>query len=190
MLTLQVDWNRLAEIDELQDYFRSDFAGFKALIEQYIDRLERQFNAEQLEKLSYLRVLEVTNGCTQWGFRRQDPQSLSAEDARRCMKMVMGFIKNKRVYFPSRGTIVFNPQVEQFIENGRQLYCNAFKRNLPGMQREYYASSTAQFIVFGKENLISAMNCVQQNYENMFSAYYIEKGRNYIAPYLASISDC
>lgn len=188
MLTLQVDWNQLAQIEELQEYFQSDFSGFQQLIQKYIDLFE-QFGAEELNKLAYLRVLEVTNGCTQWGFRRQDPQSLSVEDTRKCMKMVMGFIKNKQVYFPSRGTITFNDRVANFIEDGRQMYCDAFKRNIPGMKREYYASSTAQFIAYGAENIKLAMDCVKQDYESMFSPYYIQRGRNYIKPYLASISN-
>ena len=31
MLTLQVDWNQLAKIKELQDYFQEDFEGFQNL---------------------------------------------------------------------------------------------------------------------------------------------------------------
>ena len=157
---------------------------FKILIKQYIDKVQ-QFGEEELNKLAYLRVLEVTNGCTQWGFRRQDANSLSVEDTRQCMKMVMGFIKNKKVYFPSKGTIVFSPKVESFMEDVRKLYCDAFKKNVPGMKREFYASSTAQFIVYGRKNLESAMACVKQDYEDLFSPYYIQRGRNYIAAYLA-----
>lgn len=184
MLTLQVDWNQLAQIPELEAYFQADFTGFQSQIKQYISQFE-QFGSEQLNKLAYLRVLEVTNGCTQWGFRRQDPESLSVEDVRQCMKLVMGFIKQKQVFFPSKGTINFNDEVEQFIETGRELYCNAFKKNVPGMKREYYASSTAQFIVYGKQNLEAALSCLQQDYEELFSPYYVQRGRNYITRYLA-----
>lgn len=187
MLTLQVNWNQLAEIEELQDYFQADFEGFQSLIKQYINTFE-QFGTEELNKLAYLRVLEVTNGCTQWGFRRQDKESLSVEETRQCMKMVMGFIKDKEVYFPSRGTIIFNSKVKDFIEHGREMYCDAFKKNVPGMKREYYASSTAQFIAYGRQNLISAMDCVKNDYEDLFSPYYIQRGRNYIAPYIACIA--
>ena len=187
MLTLHVDWNQLAEIEELQTYFKSDFVGFQNLIEQYINKFE-QFGEQELNKLAYLRVLEVTNGCTQWGFRRKDRESLSVEDTRQCMKMVMGFIKNKKVHFPSKGTITFNSEVESFIESGREMYCNAFKNNVPEMKREYYASSTAQFIAYGQQNLEAAMNYVKRDYEDLFSAYYIQRGRNYIAPYLSCIT--
>lgn len=186
-MTTKVDWKKLAQIDELKSYFQEDFEGFKYLVEQYIKRFE-QFGADELNKLAYLRVLEVTNGCTQYGYRRQDEASLPVEQTRQCMKLVMGFIKDKKVYFPSRGTIIFHPEVERFIQAGRKMYCDAFKNKVPGMKREYYASSTAQFIVYGRQNLKSAMNCVKQDYENLFSAHYVEQGRNYIAPYLASIS--
>jgi hypothetical protein len=187
MLTLQIDWNKLAEIAELQAYFQSDFTKFQRLIEQYIQKFE-QFGAEELNKLAYLRALEVTNGCTQWGFRRQDRESLSVEHTRHCMKMVMGFIKDKKVYFPSTGLIAFNSEVESFIESGREMYRDAFKKNVPGMKREYYAASTAQFIVYGQKNLSEAMDCVKDDYEHLFSPYYIQRGRNYIAHYLACVS--
>ena len=187
MKTLQIDWNQLAKIEELQDYFQSDFQGFKNRIEQYIKKFE-QFGEEDLKELSYLRVLEVTNGCTQWGFRQQDEESLSVEDTRKCMRLVIGFIKDKQFYFPSRGTTIFSSEIEKFLENNRQMYWDAFKKNIPGMKREYYASSTAQFIVYGKENLEAAMDYVKQDYENLFSPHYVQKGRDYIAPYLSSIS--
>jgi hypothetical protein len=180
MLTLQVHWNQLAKIEELQEYFQEDFKGFKSAIEQ--------FDEENLRKLAYIRVLEVTNGCTQWGFRRQDKESLSLEATQQCMKIVMGFIKNKKVYFPSKGTIVFKPKVEEAMANVRQMYCDAFKRNVPGMKREYYVSSTAQFIVYERRNLESAMACVKQDYEDLFLPYYIQRGQNYIVRYLACIS--
>ena len=187
MTVSRVDWNQLAQIDELNKYFQEDFEGFKNLVEQYVNRFE-QFGEQELNKLAYLRVLEVTNGCTQYGYRRQDKESLSVEDTRQCMKMVMEFIKNTKVYFPSKGTIVFSPEVKYFIKTGREMYRSAFKNNVPGMKREYYASSAAQFIAYGRQNIESAMDCVKQDYENLFSTYYVEKGRDYIAPYLASMS--
>lgn len=53
MLTLQVNWNQLAEFEELQDYFQSDFKRFQNLVEQYIERFE-QFGEKELKKLAYL----------------------------------------------------------------------------------------------------------------------------------------
>ncbi|MFM6280457.1 MAG: hypothetical protein ACKN9K_19070, partial [Dolichospermum sp.] len=61
-------WNNLTEIQELKEFFEEDFQGFKKLIEDRIEEVEK-FSDEALDKFSKLRALEVTNGCTQWGFR-------------------------------------------------------------------------------------------------------------------------
>ena len=68
MLKLEIDWNKLAQIEELAEYFQEDAVGFQKLIEQDISQLQ-QFSQSDLDKLAELRVLEVTNGCVQWGFR-------------------------------------------------------------------------------------------------------------------------
>lgn len=181
-----IDWKRLTQINELKEYFEEDYSGFQKLIEQSFDETT-QFNQEDLEHLAELRVLEVTNGCVQWGFRLRNEQSLSAEATRECMRRVIGFIKEKRLYFPSKGTITFKPELETFIEKGRELYWEAFKQHLPEAERQYYAQSTGQFMAYGRQRLEAAMELVKQDYETFFSPYFIQRGRNYIAPYLACI---
>lgn len=136
--------------------------GFQKLIEQDISQLQ-QFSQSDLDKLAQLRVLEVTNSCVQWGFRRKDEHSLSVDETRKCMKMVMGFIKEKKFYFPSKGVSSFNSQLNDFIDSGRELYQNAFKNNVPGAKRQYYALSTAQFIVYGRPRLEAAIALVKQD---------------------------
>lgn len=186
MSNLELDWNKIAQIKELEEYFQEDSIGFQKLIEQSISQLQ-QFSQEDLDKLAQLRVLEVTNGCVQWGFRRKDSHSLSVDETRKCMKIVMGFIKEKKFYFPSKGMNSFNSELNDFIDKGRELYCNAFKNNIPGTKRQYYALSTAQFIVYGRTRLEAAITLVKQDYEVLFSPYFIQRGRNYIALYLACI---
>lgn len=186
MLKVEVDWNKLTQIEELAEYFKEDIVGFQKLIEQDISQLQ-QFSQSDLDKLAQLRVLEVTNGCVQWGFRRKDEHSLSVDETRKCMKMVMGFIKEKKFYFPSKGMSSFNSELNDFIDSGRELYQNAFKNNVPGAKRQYYALSTAQFIVYGRPRLEAAIALVKQDYEALFSPYFTQRGRNYIAPYLACI---
>lgn len=186
MSVLEIDWTKLAEIKELKEFFEEDSFGFQQLIEHYIEQ-SQQFSEEDLDKLALLRVLEVTNGCVQWGFRRKDEQSLSTEDTRACMHKVMEFIKQKTMCFPSKGTINFDAKLIALIDQGRTLYNAAFKQHAPGKEREYYASSTAQFIVYGCERLEAAMKLVKQDYEAFFSPYYIERGRDYIARYLACL---
>jgi hypothetical protein len=176
-------WQKLAEIEELKEFFKEDFQGFKKLIEDNIEELEK-FSSQALDKFAKLRVLETTNGCTQWGFRRSDKECLSVEQTRECMNLVMGFMKRAEMYFPSEGQIEFDDKEKAFIEAGRSLYKDAFKNNVKDSQKKYYAASTAQFIVYGHERMQRAITLVKQDYETLFSSYYIERGQKYIAPYL------
>ncbi len=99
----------------------------------------------------------------------------------------MGFIKEKQLHFPSKGIISFNPEVKKFLEESRQVYLDAFKNNVIGAELKYYASSTAQFIVLCRARMEAAMELVKQDYEELFSPYYIQRGQSYIAPYIACI---
>lgn len=176
-------WNKLAEIEELKEFFTQDYQGFKKLIEEQIEEFEK-FSDEALDKFAKLRVLEVTNGCTQWAFRRSDRECLSVEKTRECMNLVMGFMKRTELYFPSEGKIEFDDEQKAFIQAGRSLYKHAFKDNIKESERKYYAASTAQFIVYGHERTQRAMTLVKQDYEKLFSLYYIEREQKYIARYL------
>lgn len=178
-----IDWNKLATVEELQEFFEEDFQGFKKLIEDNIEEFEK-FSDSALDKLAKLRVLEVTNGCTQWAFRRGDKECLSVEQTRECMNRVMGFMKRTELYFPSEGQIEFDDEEKAFFQAGRTLYNDAFKKNVYSSKRKYYAASTAQFIVCGHERIQRALTLVKQDYETLFSPYYIERGKKYITAYL------
>ena len=82
------NWQQLAQIKELEDYFETDFQGFSKQIEYHIQELQK-LDSKELDKLALLQVLEVTNGCTQWGFRRKDEQCLSVDHTRECMRKVI-----------------------------------------------------------------------------------------------------
>lgn len=180
------NWQKLSQIKELSQYFEADFASFQHRVEHHILALE-QFDSKELDKLALLRVLEVTNGCTQWGFRRQDPQCLSVDQTRECMRTVIGFILAKQIDLPSGDSIHFSPPIEQLMNEVRELYHAAFKKHIEGAEREYYASSAAQFLVYGRQRLESATQVVAQEFESLFTPHYLEQGRNYIAPYLEAI---
>ncbi|MCM1984622.1 hypothetical protein, partial [Lyngbya confervoides] len=186
LLMMSVQWQKLAEIKELKEYFEADFCNFQKRIEYHIRELQK-IDSTELDKLAVLRVLEVTNGCTQWGFRRQDKHCLSVEQTRECMRTVIGFIKDKKVDLSRGEAIHFTLPIEKLIEEGRNLYQDAFKKNVAGAEEEYYAYSTAQFLVYGRQRLDTAMQLVKQEFESLFTPYYIEKGRNYIAPYVEAL---
>ena len=145
MPAMAVDWTALRQILELVPWFGSDNADVRQEIGCELLALQA-ISPEDLDRLALLRVLEVTNGNAQWGFRRQDPGCFSADQARDCMRQVIGFIRDKRSVLPSGSTIGFSPAVEALFESGRESYHNAFKRNQSGSQRADDAASTAQFI--------------------------------------------
>lgn len=181
-----VNWQHLAQIKELTTYFDSDFAAFQQRIEAHIQGLQ-QLDATELDNLAILRVLEVTNGCLQWGFRRQDEECLSVEQTRECMRQVIGFIRAKQIDLPNGNSIHFSQAIEQLIEEGTKLYQNAFKNNIPEAEQEYYAYSTAQFMVYGRQRVENAWQLVQQEFTSLFGAYYLGRGYNYIARYMEAI---
>ena len=181
-----VDWGALEQIRELTPWFASNKGTFRQEIGAELAALQ-SISPGDLDHLALLRVLEVTNGCAQWGFRRQDPDCLSADQARDCMRQVIGFIKAKRIVLPSGRTVGFSPAVEVLIESGRELYHKAFKRNQRGAQRAYYAASTAQFIAYGPDRLQAALDVVNQEFEPLFTATWIARGQRYIAPYLKAL---
>lgn len=180
------NWQALAEISELKPYFAEDFLSFQQKINQHLAGLQAIAGVE-LDNLAVLRVLEVCNGCLQWAFRRQDEHCLSVERTRECMQTVIGFIKVKKITCPSGKVIAFTPVIEQLIEEGTQLYRQAFKQNNEVAKKEYYAYSTAQFIAYGGDRLIWAENLVEQEFTTLLTAHFVNRGKNYIAPYLQAI---
>ena len=181
------DWQKLSQIREIQEYFEADFQGFQNRIAYHICELEK-VDPEELDKLAIIRVIEVTNGCTQHGFRRNDENSLTVEQTRDCMKKVIGFMNNQRVDLPSGKSISFNESTNQLMREVRELYQDAFKKNIPDQEREFYAYSKANFLVIGHQRFENALQLVKQEFEDLFSTHYIEKGRKYITTYIEAIS--
>lgn len=185
---MQVDWEKLAQVRELQDYFAEDAAGFRSRIEAHIQDMQK-LDPEELDKLAIVRALEVTNGCTQWGFRRGDEQALSVEQTRACMQLSMGCMKAQRIDFPNGESIQFRPETRQLMTENRRLYQDAFKNNVPGADWEFYACSTAQFLVHGRDRMQRAMQLIADHYESLFSTYYTQRGQKYINAYLEALID-
>ena len=75
------------------------------------------------------------------------------------------------------------------IRTWRELYLDGFKHGSEEARQAFYANSTAQFIVCGHERLETAMALVKQDYEDMFSTYYIGRGQGYIRSYLKSFEE-
>lgn len=182
----KINWQKLAEIPELEECFETDFAGFQQLIEEGMVHLST-FSDESLAKIAKLRALEVTNGITQWAFRRKADEALSVEQTRVCMNLVMGFIKRMELDFPSIGKVVFSPEETAYVQQVRGLYLKGFKQNSATAIREFHANSTAQFILCGHQRMEAALALVQQDYSEIFSDFFIERGQRYIRSYLEAV---
>lgn len=180
-----IDWEALGRIRELEEYFSADPQGFRAAITAQMALLA-PIPADELDKLALLRVLEVTNGCLQWGFRRGDAEALSPERTRTCMQTVIGFINERRIVLPDGSRVLFSPAVIQMIGEGQALYREAFKRHDAEAERRYFAASTAQFLVYGKPRMEAAMDQVAAAFEPLFDRFWLERGQRWIRPYLAA----
>jgi hypothetical protein len=99
----------------------------------------------------------------------------------------LDLFKIKKIDLPSGESICFEPSIVKLIDEGRELYQDAFKKHIAEKEKEYYAYSTAQFLVYGRQRIDAAIQLVKQEFESLFTAYFIEKGRNYIAPYIETL---
>lgn len=184
---IPVNWQALTGISELQPYFAANFDLFQQrIIEQYTPLMA--IAPTELDKLALIRVLEVTNGCLQWAFRRQDQQALSVEQTRDCMQVVIGFIKYKKIEYPNGMIISFAPETMALMETARGLYRQAFKQNSEEAKEAFYAHSTAQFLAFGLARIQWAQSEIKTHFTALFSEYFIARGENYIKPYLMALS--
>ncbi|BAQ66278.1 hypothetical protein [Geminocystis sp. NIES-3709] len=183
---MNINWHKLAEIKELKPYFENDFNKFQEKIENYLI-IWSEINSEDLDKLALLRALEVTNGCTQWAYRRGDQECLSIDQTRECMKLSMGSIKNKKILLKDGKVILFSSEMENLIQEGRELYISAFKENLPEKEEEFYALSTCQFLTYGQNRMDKSFDIIQDNYGHLFTDFFINKGKRYVQPYLDAI---
>ena len=55
-------------------------------------------------------------------------------------------------------------------------------------RQEYYAYSTAQFLVYGPQRVQQALDLLRQEFEFLFTPYYIHRGSRYVAPYLEALT--
>ncbi len=183
---MKIDWDKLAQIPELKSYMEDDCENFKNQVEKYLQRWQ-QITPEDLDKLAILRALEVTNGCTQWAHRRGDEESLSIEQTRKCMKLSMTSIKNKQIDLKNGESITFSPEIQNLIDAGRKTYIDAFKNNVPNGEQEFYALSTAQFLIYGQQRMNQSFQIIRDNYQDFFTDFYLKKGVKYVQAYLDTV---
>lgn len=184
----EINWQKLAEVKELKEFFEEDFEGFKSKIISYLEIMAKM-PLETIKEVAMIRALEVTNGCTQHAFRRGDKDCLSLEKTRECMKVSMASIIHQRIEFKNGDVLDFAPKTKELMTNIRSLYIDAFKNNIVSQEREFYAFSTAQFLACGKENIDNGFKFVRENYQDLFTDFFIEKGIKYAEKYLEAMNN-
>ncbi len=180
---MTINWHKLAQIKELSPFFNQDFRKFQSQIETELSKFQ-QLKKEDLDEIALIRALEVTNGCTQWAYRLEKEDRLSLEKTRECMNLSMSTIKNQRLILKTGEVLEFSPTVKQIMTDIKIIYLDAFKNNIEGKEQEFHASSTAQFLSFNEDIITKSFTIVQENYVDLFSEYFINKGIKYIERYL------
>lgn len=183
----EINWQKLAQVKELKEFFEEDFEGFKNKICDYL-KMMAKMPLKTIKEVAMIRALEVTNGCTQHAYRREDKDCLSLEKTRECMKVSMASIIHQRIKFKNGDVLEFAPETKELMTNIRNLYIDAFKNNIPSQEREFYAFSTAQFLACGKENIEQGFDFVRENYQDLFTDLFIQKGIKYAEKYLEAIN--
>ena len=136
---------------------------------------------EVLDATALIRVVECTNGCVQHAFRDEDERALSVEQTRECMKLSMGTIKNKVLPLPDGRTKVILPEeCHEIMNTARDLYVRGFKQGDEEALEEFFALSKAHFQVLGRKLIDEKFRFFADNFEDLFTSYWIMMGRMYI----------
>ena len=134
---------------------------------------------EVLDATAIIRVMECTNGCVQYGFRGESPNALSVEQTRECMKVSMSAIKSKKLPLPN-GEVIYMPEgAIPLMDEARDLYQKMKTRDIDAYD-EFFALSTAHFHVLGKEIIGEKFAFLREQFSNVFTEYWIQRGEEYI----------
>lgn len=170
--------NRVSALNPLQ----SD-PSFLPLINSYIDQWST-LSEEGLDQVALIRCIECTNGCIQYAYRDESDKALSVEQTRAAMKVSMSFIKTKTLTLPDSTTLTALPEIHDLMDKTRDLYIGGFKNGNPEMTKEFFASSTAQLYVLGKDRVIQQMKFVQTHFTDVFTKFWMDMGLAYMMQFI------
>ena len=176
-----VNFEKLNEVPYMKNF--SGNPKFQMMVSEFIEMWSKQ-TEQGLDDVALIRAVECTNGCTQYAFRDQEKFALSLEQTRECMKLSMGFIKNKSITLDDGTLISVDKSVYDVLDYVRDIYIEGFKNNNDDKVMEFYAQSVAQFYVLGEERLTKQLDFVEKHFGHIFTPEFIERGRKYILKYL------
>lgn len=134
---------------------------------------------EVLDATAIIRVMECTNGCVQYAFRGESARALSVDQTRECMKISMGAIKSKKLPLPTGEVIQMPEAAIPLMDEARELYQKMKTRDIDAYD-EFFALSTAHFHVLGKEIIDEKFAFLTEHFGDVFTPYWISKGKEYI----------
>lgn len=179
-----INFEKLSQVPYMKDY--SNDPQFKGYVAKW-EAIWRQQSDIGKDHSALIRAVECTNGCVQYAYRDHEAFSLPIEQTRLCMKTSMRIIKNKRIVLKNGEIIEFDPSIHDLIDKVRDIYIAGFKENDNEKLKEFYAQSVAQFFVLGKDRLDEALQFVVDNFVDVFTLPFIDRGRSYIYKYLNAI---
>lgn len=181
-----INFEKLASVPYMKDY--SVNPEFQSMVNKWINIWSAQSELS-LEHAALIRAVECTNGCVQYAYRDGEDFALDIDKTRVCMKISMTIMNTKRIECPDGSVIEIDPTIHDLLDEVREIYISGFKRSNDEKLMEFYAQSVAQFYVIGEDKLNEALCFVKNNYENIFTPYFLERGRQYIFKYLNAIEE-
>ena len=169
--------NRVSALNPLQS------EEFLNVVNSYIDQWST-LSEEGLDQVALIRCIECTNGCIQYAYRDESDRALSVEQTRNAMKISMSFIKTKTLTLPDSTTLTALPEIHDIMDQTRTLYIEGFKNGNAEMTKEFFASSTAQLYVLGKDRIMNQMKFVQTHFTDVFTQFWIDMGLAYMMQFI------
>jgi len=182
--TLPINFDKLYNIPYIKQ-FEEEL--FKQEVTEYYQLWSSEEMTPYHDQLALIRAIECTNGCVQYALRDRDPNALTVEQARACMKLSMGFIQSKELTFPDGNHIKIDKVLAPELDKVRDLYYYGFKRGDNTKLRQFYAHSVALFNAIGYDHILNAIQVVKYYYEDVFTAAFLLYGLNYMKQFLEVI---
>lgn len=180
-----INFERLAQVPYMADYSNDDT--FKAYVAKWESIWRRQSETGK-QHAALIRAIECTNGCIQYAYR-DGVTNLSLEQTRECMKLSMSAIKNKKIMLKNGEIIEFDPSIHDILNETRDIYIAGFKNGNDEKLMEFYAQSVAIFYVLGRDRIDDAFQIVVDNFTNVFTLPWIDKGRSYVYKFVNAIEE-
>jgi hypothetical protein len=178
-----INFEKLSQVPYMEDYSNNDT--FKSYVAKWESVWRRQSETGK-QHAALIRAIECTNGCIQYAYR-DGVTDLSLDQTRECMKLSMSAIKNKQITLKNGETIGFDPTIHDILDETRDIYIAGFKHGDDEKLMEFYAQSVAIFYVLGRDRIDDAFQIVVDNFTDVFTLPWIDKGRSYVYRYLNAI---